>query len=284
VSGSGNSFLALHIEGNANNTVISDASGGNRYQFTDYETNGTGRGWEVNITGNQDVIEGPAQFQSYNTQLISIGAGTIGSVVQDLTFNTNAGGAIAYKFFGPSGSARNNILSGTATAVNPNYSQDANGNVSANTVSSPGATTSGAGAGDHILKNATSSLRSATATNDATFPLIQGNASNQVVIDPGNQGTSFGGSIYLGTNVVLPSSLTGDHGDSTKVQLSDGTGRSGNLPKFDANGNVTDGGISAAAVPTKSGTPTVNAGVCWKTPSVLGTCTAGAWPNCTTCN
>lgn len=31
-------------------------------------------------------------------------------------------------------------------------------------------------------------------------------------------------------------------------------------------------------------TPTVNAGVCWKTTNTLGTCTAGTWPNCTTCN
>jgi hypothetical protein len=31
-------------------------------------------------------------------------------------------------------------------------------------------------------------------------------------------------------------------------------------------------------------TPTPGAGVCWKTATTLGTCTAGTWPNCTTCN
>ncbi len=38
-------------------------------------------------------------------------------------------------------------------------------------------------------------------------------------------------------------------------------------------------------VPITSTTiPTSGAGVCWKTPTTLGTCTAGTWPNCTTCN
>ena len=36
-------------------------------------------------------------------------------------------------------------------------------------------------------------------------------------------------------------------------------------------------GISATA-------PTVGAGVCWKTATTLGTCTAGTWPSCSTCN
>lgn len=37
------------------------------------------------------------------------------------------------------------------------------------------------------------------------------------------------------------------HGNTTRVQTSDNTGTSGNLAKFDANGNVTDGGIPAAS-------------------------------------
>ena len=44
----------------------------------------------------------------------------------------------------------------------------------------------------------------------------------------------------------------------------------------------------AAAVSSKAAvsttTPTVNAGVCWKTTTTLGTCTAGTWPNCTECH
>ncbi len=42
------------------------------------------------------------------------------------------------------------------------------------------------------------------------------------------------------------------------------------------------GSLLAAAI--SSTTPTVGAGVCWKTATTLGTCTAGTWPNCTTCN
>jgi hypothetical protein len=63
-----------------------------------------------------------------------------------------------------------------------------------------------------------------------------------------------------------------------------GTGTSGNLSKYDSSGKVVDSGVSAAEVPVKSGTPTTGAGVCWKSASTLGTCTAGTWPNCSTCN
>jgi hypothetical protein len=44
-------------------------------------------------------------------------------------------------------------------------------------------------------------------------------------------------------------------------------------------------GCTLAAPPAFSPTtPTAGAGVCWKTTSTLGTCTAGTWPNCSTCN
>ena len=39
----------------------------------------------------------------------------------------------------------------------------------------------------------------------------------------------------------------GSHGNSTIAQLSDGTGGSGNLAKFDSSGNVTDSGVLATA-------------------------------------
>ena len=43
--------------------------------------------------------------------------------------------------------------------------------------------------------------------------------------------------------------------------------------------------MGSTKVPTETTTtPTVGAGVCWKTTTTLGTCTAGTWPNCTTCN
>jgi hypothetical protein len=59
---------------------------------------------------------------------------------------------------------------------------------------------------------------------------------------------SFAKNISIGSNIVLPSTLTGYHGNSagTKVQLSDGTGASGNCAKFDANGNITDAGAVCA--------------------------------------
>ena len=51
-------------------------------------------------------------------------------------------------------------------------------------------------------------------------------------------------SVYSGSAwVALPSNLTGYHGTSgTKVQLSDGTGPSGNYAKFASDGSITDGG------------------------------------------
>jgi hypothetical protein len=118
--------------------------------------------------------------------------------------------------------------------------------------------------------------------------------------------TIYGG-LKLGANTVIPAATTGAHGNGLKIQYSDNTGTSGNLAQFDADGNVVDGptapasaivgltdtqaltnktvnGVDPSTLPTKSGTPTVGAGVCWKTASQLGTCTAGTWPNCSTCN
>lgn len=47
---------------------------------------------------------------------------------------------------------------------------------------------------------------------------------------------------------------------------------------------VPFGLVSSSTVPTTSGTTTTGAGVCWKSANVLGTCTAGTWPSCSTCN
>jgi hypothetical protein len=50
------------------------------------------------------------------------------------------------------------------------------------------------------------------------------------------------GDLYTGANKILPSAVTGYHGTSgTQVQLSDGTGTSGNLAKFASDGSVTNG-------------------------------------------
>ena len=55
------------------------------------------------------------------------------------------------------------------------------------------------------------------------------------------------------------------------------------IPCGDASGKIADSQLLTAH-PGISGTPTAGAGVCWKTASQLGTCTAGTWPNCSTCN
>jgi hypothetical protein len=52
----------------------------------------------------------------------------------------------------------------------------------------------------------------------------------------------------LGTNAGSQPIAATLHGNSTQVQLSDGTGASGNVAKFDANGNVVDGGVAAANI------------------------------------
>jgi hypothetical protein len=53
-----------------------------------------------------------------------------------------------------------------------------------------------------------------------------------------------------------------------------------NIAVPDANVTLTGGTEPAIS----STVPTVGAGTCWKTTTTLGTCTAGTWPNCTTCN
>jgi hypothetical protein len=57
------------------------------------------------------------------------------------------------------------------------------------------------------------------------------------------------GSYRVGDAVVIPSTALGDHGSSgTYIQMSDGTGTSGNLTKFASDGSITNG----PALPTGS--------------------------------
>jgi hypothetical protein len=58
-------------------------------------------------------------------------------------------------------------------------------------------------------------------------------------------------SFLIGANTVLPFGLAGDHGTGAKVQLSDGTGASGNLGKFASDRSVTDSSLAVTAVPQK---------------------------------
>ena len=77
-----------------------------------------------------------------------------------------------------------------------------------------------------------------------------------------SDGSSSWPYLAIAGNTVLPNTLTGYHGTSgTKVQLSDGTGASGNCAKFAADGSITDAGAACGSgggsgTVTTSGTPT----------------------------
>jgi hypothetical protein len=55
------------------------------------------------------------------------------------------------------------------------------------------------------------------------------------------------------------------------------------IPLGDSSGKLAASQLQTAP-PLISGTPTAGAGVCWKSATTLGTCTAGTWPNCSSCN
>jgi hypothetical protein len=93
-AGSGNLFSGLHVEGNNNNNVIYDQAGQNHYQFTDYERNGTGAGYEITIGASYDKLEGPAQMQTFEPYLMGVSGGT-DNVIENLQFNASTSGAIA---------------------------------------------------------------------------------------------------------------------------------------------------------------------------------------------
>jgi hypothetical protein len=93
----------------------------------------------------------------------------------------------------------------------------------------------------------------------------------------------LGDASFLGVKFGSGVEMTANHGNGTSMQHSDGTGASGNLPKFDANGNVTDSSTAAANLATKTGglaiqscatgsiTPGTTAGA-----TATGTCTLSA--------
>ena len=115
---------------------------------------------------------------------------------------------------------------------------------------------------------------------------IVGNIGYTASILPGN--LTINGALSNSNATLLPSTLTGYHGTSgTKVQLSDGTGTSGNVAKFAADGSIVDGGVAASSIPTV-GTPTVNQAACIKSagpPVVIGYCsTVVSSAGACTCN
>ena len=124
------------------------------------------------------------------------------------------------------------------------------------------------------------------AANDTYTFLVQKNGAttirNSLTVTSPIRAASF----QVGEHTVLSSGLNGYHGSGVKVQISDGTGSSGNLPKYDSTGNVTDSGLSAAQVPVasrkaaaghvaciKSVGPPIQIGSCSTQPDATGACT-----------
>jgi hypothetical protein len=123
------------------------------------------------------------------------------------------------------------------------------------------------------------------AANSAYTFLVQKNGAttidNSLTVNSAARAASF----QVGPHTVLSSSLDGYHGSGPRVQISDGTGTSGNLPQYDSSGNVTDSGVSAAEVPVASPKaraghvacikaigPPVQIGSCSTTPDSTGAC------------
>jgi hypothetical protein len=123
------------------------------------------------------------------------------------------------------------------------------------------------------------------AANNAYAFLVQKNGATTIANSLTVTNSARAASFDVGTHTVLPASLDGYHGSGAKVQISDGTGTSGDLPRYDSTGNVTDSGVSAAQVPvatpkTKAGHvacikslgPPVQIGSCSTQPDATGAC------------
>jgi hypothetical protein len=123
------------------------------------------------------------------------------------------------------------------------------------------------------------------AANNAYTFLVQKNGAttidNSLTVTSSAQAASF----QVGTHTVLSSSLNGYHGSGSRVQISDGTGKGGNPPRYDSAGNVTDSGVPAAQVPVASPQaaaghiacikalgPPIQIGSCSTRPDATGAC------------
>jgi len=113
------------------------------------------------------------------------------------------------------------------------------------------------------------------AANSAYAFLVQKNGAttidNSLTVNSSARATSF----QIGPHTVLSSTLDGFHGSGPRVQISDGSGTSGNLPQYDSSGNVTDSGVSAAQVPVASPKATAGHIACIKAigpPIQIGSC------------
>jgi hypothetical protein len=131
----------------------------------------------------------------------------------------------------------------TTFACNPVTGQCSTGNSSA-VITPPGrATVASASAaswnvGTPVCRDSGANAAFAVASSGSACPI--GQAVGVAVGDSGS-----------GTTHVVDLDFSdqgfGSHGNSTNVQLSDGTGGSGNFAKFDSAGNVTDSGVSSTA-------------------------------------
>jgi hypothetical protein len=123
------------------------------------------------------------------------------------------------------------------------------------------------------------------AANNAYTFLVQKNGATTIDNSLTVKSSAGAASFQVGANTVLSSGLDGYHGSGPRVQISDGTGTSGNLPQYDSSGNVTDSGVSAAEVPVASPKaraghvacikaigPPVQIGSCSTTPDSTGAC------------
>ncbi len=93
-------------------------------------------------------------------------------------------------------------------------------------------------------------------TTDTVLKGSNGSGASTILLDPVAGTGSFNGGVGGNGYTWLPTALTGYHGTSgTKVQLSDGTGTSGDCVKYAADGSITDAG---AACGTGLGDPGSN--------------------------
>jgi hypothetical protein len=130
------------------------------------------------------------------------------------------------------------------------------------------------------------------------FPLIGGTITGNTLIDGNAQiigNLPIGGILSTGGAATAEAS-NGDavlaNANSLRASSSANNatfplirGNSNSQVWLDPNGQGIVVGSGSNSIPfTSTTTPTAGSGVCWKTPTTLGTCTAGMWPNCTTCN
>jgi hypothetical protein len=130
---SGNEFLGLHVEGNLNDAVILEGGGSDFYQFTDYERNGTGAGYEIAVGSSNNTFVGPSQLQSSNSYLMSFTPSSSGNTMRDLQPNVTGTGGVAYNFqTGSSGKVVNVKVIAGIIAPPPTGTEDSSNNYQVN--------------------------------------------------------------------------------------------------------------------------------------------------------